>query len=141
MFYEILALIVSYFGVFAGFWLSKIAREEVIPGKKNLLLFQKAMFLIILIWFFFFTNLDIAFKVIAVVIFMILDFGFKMHYAIIGLAFGVEPSFVLASLNLLYGFPTGSLLFKEKISGILKKTIWYLIFAAIGLAIRNYFLP
>lgn len=139
MIIEILGLIISWLGVFVGFGLKKIAKEEIEPGKKNLSLLQAILFVLILIWFFYAVNVSILYKVVIAVILAVIIYLTKNNYAILGIMFGLNPDLVLSSLIFLYGFPTGSLM-KENYVKIAKKTLIYLVLGIIALLIRNYFL-
>lgn len=136
---EILALIVSYLGIFCGIGLKKIAKNEVIAGKKNLMLLQLILFAIIIVLFFYFVQLSILYKVIAALVLMLLIYLTKNNYAVLGVIFGFEPSLLMSIFILLYGFPTGSLM-KENYLQTLKKTWIYLLLGLVFLIIKTYVL-
>ncbi len=142
MFTEILALIVSYLGVFVGYGLSNIAKEEVKHGQDNLLKLQKLIGVLAAVWIFYsnfpFTNIIIP--LVSVLSLISLFYIPKYNYATLGLLFGVNPDFVTSGLLFIYGFPTGSLMFRDDYFKIIKKTWLYLLLGVIGLLIRNYFL-
>lgn len=138
MLIEIISLVVSYLGVFIGLGLSRIAKEEIVPGIKNLNILKKVIFGIALIWFFAFVDMNILYKLIAAALFVILDRYSRTDYPILGLIFGLQPSFVTAVIVFLYGFPTGSLMFKSNPKEVFIKTYIYLIFGAIGFALSKF---
>lgn len=134
---EILAFIISLLGLFAGLSLRKIAKEEIKPGAKYFKIIREVLFVAILLWFFFFSKIDRTTIVISVILFVILDFGFKNYYAVFGLAFGIAPGFVLSALIFVYGLPAGSLIKKK---AILKHSLSYLIFGVVGFLLRTFIL-
>ncbi len=137
---ELIVLLISYLGVFVGFGLSKIAKEEVVPGKKNLVIFSRVLFLIILFAAFYNSPLSLLYQRLIIIMTIAVLYYFKSYYGVLGILFSVNPNFIVSSLIFLYGFPEGSLMHKENISSITKKTIGFLIFGLIGLLLRNYVL-
>ncbi|MEK6886286.1 MAG: hypothetical protein AABW88_00475 [Nanoarchaeota archaeon] len=149
MIIEIIALLVSYSGVFIGKYLSNAAKEEVKDGKNYLLVFKKSLAFLILSYFFFLMEWPIkmfplenmfllfydlfTFFVILMVL-MFLDYD----YAIFGVLFGLNPAFLMAFLIFIYGFPTGSLM-KDNYFKILEKTWIYVLLGLIFLIIGNTF--
>ena len=138
MFTEILALLVSFSGVFIGRLLKDIAKEEVKEGKSNIALLQSIIFIITLVWFFYSVPGSIIYKAGLAVLFIIIIYLLKNNYAILGIMFGLLPNFGLSSLIFLYGFPTGSLMngsYKE----LSKKTAVYLVLAVVTYAVTLIF--
>ena len=140
MLIEIIALLISYLGVFVGFKLSEIAKEEIVPGKKNLVILLNGLYILALLWFFYSVPVTLLYKIILAVVLVVVYLLFKKNYSVLGLMFGLNPDFLMASLIFLYGFPAGSLMLKENYVSIIKKTIVYVVFGAIGLIVRNYFI-
>ena len=136
---EILALIVSYLGVFVGVGLKQIAKKEVETGKKNLILIQFILFVLTIILFFYLIKTNIWYKLSAAIVLMIIIYITKNNYAVLGAIFGLEPSFLISMLIFLYGFPTGSLT-KDNYIKTAKKTWIYLVLGVICLIIRKYLL-
>ncbi len=127
MWIEISALIISYFGVFTGAALGKIAKQEVIHGKKYLSILQHFLIFAVFFWFFtshttseLSTKILIAFALVAVYLIT------KNNYLVLGIVFGIKPDFVMGSLIFLYGFPAGSLMCGESFPDMIKKTVAYL---------------
>jgi hypothetical protein len=70
----LLILIVSFFGIIIGYFLSLIAPEELIPGKDYLLFYRKLIIsLLIGVFFTFFIN-DLLFKIITFFIAFVIKF-------------------------------------------------------------------
>lgn len=148
MIQAILALIVSYLGLSVGKYLSKAAKEEIETGKDNLLIFQKLLAFLILILFFFTAELPIKmfpfeklwiffFDLMALLILLAVVIFIEYDYAVFGVLFGLNPTFLMSILIFLYGFPAGSLM-KGNYVKIFKKTWIYLALGLIFLIIRNY---
>lgn len=140
MLVELFALLISYLGVFAGYALSRVAKKEVASGKKFLGFLQNILFLSVLIWFFSSINISILYRIVLAIVFVLLQIAFKNDYVVLGLVFGLQPTFITSILIFLYGFPKGSLLYKEKLSSIVKKTLIYIVVGIIGLLLRKYLL-
>jgi hypothetical protein len=139
MLIELISLIVSYLGVFAGYGLSKIAKEEVSAGERNLLILKRFILIAILIGFFFGTKISLI-AIIAFGIIILLGLYLRQDYAALGIVFGLHTDFVMSSLIFLYGFPKGSLLHKEIPLHIFYRTLSYIIFGFIVLLLRLYVL-
>ena len=145
MYTEVIALIVSYLGVFIGYGLSKIAKEEVKEGQDNLFYLQIMTSFLIVAWMFYniFPEKQPIVIIDAIITLLVLFFVFlipKYNYALLGIIFGLNPGFVLGSLIFLYGFPTGSLMYKDNYKKILMKTWPYLVLGLVALLVRNYLL-
>lgn len=144
---------VSYISLFIGFLLAIIAKEELKPGKKYLILLQKIILLSIFILLLIFINLNyiLVLLILAFIIIYVLKRYSKKAfnevpytYLILSIIFYISSKklnlFVIeSSLIFLYGLPTGTLLTKkskkETITDLLKNTsfiilaiILYLIF-------------
>lgn len=133
---ELISLIVSYLGIFIGKLLSKIAKEEIIPGKKNLEVFQTMLFTLILVLFFNLIKMNLTSKIIIAIVLVVIELIFRNQNALVGLLLGLEPTFLMSATVFLYGFPTGSLMHKDNYAKIFKKTVIFLIFGLIGLIIK-----
>lgn len=138
----IIASIVSYLGVFVGKCLSDIAKEEVKDGSYNLFYLQATISALIAGWMFYniFPEKEIIVIIDAIVGLAALFFIFlipKYNYAFLGMIFALYPGFITSSLIFLYGFPAGSLMYKDSYIKILKKTWLYFAFAAAGFLIRS----
>lgn len=136
---ELIALIIVYLGVFIGFKLSRIAREEIKPGKNYLITLQYILLFAALLWFFFSGSAaELKYKIVIAVVLVAVHLLLKNDYIVLGLVFGFKPDFLMSALVFLYGFPAGSLLYKENYFGVLKKTIVFVVFAVIGFLLKNY---
>lgn len=123
--YSLTALI-SYSGLFIGFILALIAKEELKAGKKYFIQLQKIILLLIFIFLIIFIKLNYTlFLLIFIIIIGLKKYGKKDFnelvyiYIILGIIFYLSSknSNLLAiesSLIFLYGLPTGSLLYKDK---------------------------
>ena len=149
MIIEVLALIVSYFGIFIGKYLSKAAKEEVEDGRKNLQILKISLSIVIFFLFLILAPFSLLSKIIlyALIISLVIVWRrFRMKtskpasdlYAF-GILFGLNPTFLMSVLIFIYGFPAGSLM-KENYFKILKKTWIYLLLGVAALIVRNYFL-
>ncbi len=70
MWTELIALLVSYFGVFMGFGLSKIAKPEVSAGKLNLTVLRYVLLIAVVFSFLIpITAEDFFYKIIFIIIF------------------------------------------------------------------------
>lgn len=136
MIIETISLIISYLGIFVGKLLSKIAKEEIIPGKKNLELFQTILFTLILVLFFNLVKMNMTAKIIIAAVLVAIELLFRNENALVGLMLGLEPTFLMCAAAFLYGFPTGSLMHRDNYVRIFRKTVIYLIFGLIGLLTR-----
>lgn len=120
-----LAAIMSYIGLFIGFFLAIIAKEEIKPGRKYFLFLQKIILLLIFIFLLLFIKLNYI-LILLILIFIIIyllktkkEFNELPYiYIILSVIFYLSSKklslFVIeSSLIFLYGLPTGSLLTKE----------------------------
>ncbi len=135
---EILAFIVVYLGFFVGYYLSRIAKEEVAVGRRNLIIFQKTISFVILVWFLANSTISLLFKLILTAIFIINEIAIRNDYLLPGIVFGIMPDYALSSLIFIYGLPTGSLLMKDKIKMIFRKTIWFVVFVVLVAIVHIY---
>jgi hypothetical protein len=140
MWIELFALILSYSGIFAGYFIGKAAKEEVAIGKKNLKILELVLRLIILIVFFVIVDFNIVIKISILVLIILVELILKNTYIWLGIIFGLNPVFLMSSLIFLHGFPKGSLMYKEKLLEVVKKTYLFLVFAIIGFLIKKYVL-
>jgi len=142
--YSLTALI-SYLGLFAGFILAIIAKEELKAGKKYFILSQKIILLLIFIFLLVF--IDLNYIIILLILAFILISLWKTYsekefnelpyiYAILAIIFYISSKtlnlFIIeSSLIFLYGLPIGTLLTKkdkkETIINILKNAIFILV--------------
>jgi len=134
---EVLSILIAYLGVFVGLGLSRIAKEEVLAGKKNLIVLEHTMRLLIIVLFF--LTLDVLWierLVIFIALFVIAMF-LKNNYYLFGLMLGMNPTFLMSSLVFIYGFPLGSLLHKKTAKSLFKKTALFILFGLIGLFVNS----
>lgn len=133
-----LAAIISYFGLFVGFILAIIAKEELKQGKKYFIFLQKIILLLIFIFLLIFIKLNyllVLLILIFILIYILKNYLKKQFnelsyiYIILSIIFYISSKelnlFVIeSSLIFLYGLPTGTLLIrkskKETIINILK---------------------
>jgi len=114
------AVIIS--GLVMGIILAKIAKEELEPGRKYILIFQKALLSAIMLVSVYFSEglMQIFFAGILVCLFMFGSFYNEIiaysAFVIIYVAFAAKTDMLLllSALMFVYGFPTGSLLFSRK---------------------------
>ena len=131
----IIGIIIIFAAVIAGMFLGLIAKEELKPGKKYILLLHYILLAIILVLsvYFFESNMLSIFFAAMVLYLFIFKFSFNdiIIYCVFGiiyfLSFNTNSIIPLASLMLLYGFPVGSLLVeanpKAKLPFLIKKII------------------
>lgn len=136
MLIEVLALVISYCGIFVGYGLSKVAPEEVKASIKNLISVQNILFFIALAWFFFIVEFSILGKVIVAIILIALETFLQRRYALLGIMFGLSPDFITSSIVFLYGLPAGSLLYKKTVTDILKENNLYVLFGVAALIVK-----
>ena len=110
----ILGIIIIFAGIFAGYFLGLIAKEELKPGKKYLILFKRillsAVFIIAIAY-----SANLAVSIIfGLILIYVLMFKSKFNDLIayasfIIIYFVISKDILLPSLMFLYGLPTGSL--------------------------------
>lgn len=136
--YALVALVVSI-GLILGRILAWIAKEEIKPGKKYLLILQKALFCAIAAVLMYANRTNVHYVWIGgLIIFAYLSFFKKINHliisAILGAGFYISSNtdqFLLTSaLIFLYGMPAGSLMKNKKELAL--KIALFLLFA-IGL--------
>lgn len=143
-----LTAVISYLGLFVGFILAIIAKEELKQGKKYFLFLQKVILLLIFIFLLLFIKLNyilILLILVFVLIYILKNYlkkGFNelpYIYIILSTIFYISSKkldlFVIeSSLIFLYGLPTGTLITKkdkeESIINILKN-VGFLIVAIV----------
>ena len=142
-----LVAIISYLGLFIGFFLALIAKEEIKPGKKYFILIKKIMLLLIFVFLIVNTKLNYQIILLFLVFAILQIYRTKKEfnelpytYIILAIIFYMASKnttlFVIeSSLIFIYGLPTGSLLTKkskkETIINIIKNITFVII--AIGL--------
>jgi hypothetical protein len=127
----ILVLLVSFLGLFVGNILGLFAKEELKPGKKWFELLEKIIFILILIVFtFYFVNVDkyfLVFILILTVYFRISKVSNSFVYLMLALMFYFTSNsnvfLIIASLIFLYGLPIGSLMTKGKELKVIKEIL------------------
>jgi len=119
--YALVALVVSI-GLILGKILAKIAKEEIKPGKKYLLILQKVLFCAIAAVLIYSSRTNVHYVWIGgLIIFAYLSFFKRINHliisAILGIGFYLSSStdhfLLISALIFLYGLAAGSL-FKEK---------------------------
>lgn len=131
-----LTAIISYIGLFVGFILAIIAKEEIKPGKKYFIFLQKLILLLIFIFLLVFIKLNYILVLLILVFIVIYLLKTKKEFnespyiyivlsVVFYLSLKILSLFVIeSSLIFIYGLPTGSLLTKkskkESITNILK---------------------
>lgn len=135
-----LAAIISYIGLFIGFFLAIIAKEEIKPGKKYFMILQKIILLLAFIFLLIYLNLNYI-LVLLILVFIVVYISktenkIPLIYIILSIIFYLSSKnsnllIIESSLIFLYGIPTGSLLTrkskKETIINILKNIPFILI--------------
>jgi hypothetical protein len=132
-----LTAVIAYLGLFMGFTLAIIAKEEVKPGKKNLILVKKMILLIIFIALLMYTEVNYII-VLLVVAFAIIQLQktekTPLVYTILAVIFYLASKnlnlfMIESSLIFLYGLPTGTLLTEKNktdtLINILKNIIFF----------------
>ena len=135
--YSLTALI-CYIGLFVGFFLAIIAKEELKAGKKYFLFLQKIILLLIFVFLLVFIKLNyiLVLLILGLIVVYVAKNYFKdkiddvfYFYIILSIIFYLSSKelnlFIIeSSLIFLYGLPTGSLLMrkskKETLINILK---------------------
>lgn len=119
----VLALILSFSGVFVGMFLGYIAKEELKPGKRYFIWIQNIILILAAIFVLYSFHLNI---ILFILIGLIITLGiiyFKpkaiLGYLFLAILFFLSMRntslFMLtSSFIFLYGFPTGSLIFAKK---------------------------
>lgn len=120
-----LATIIAYLGLFIGFLLAIIAKEEIKPGKKYFIFLQKIILLLIFISLLIFIDLNYL-LVLLISAFIVIylsktkkEFNKLPYiYILLSIIFYLSSKklnlFIIeSSLIFLYGLPTGSLLTKK----------------------------
>ncbi len=139
-----LALLVSLLGLLLGFVLAYLASEEVLVGRKKILIFKTVIHLVIILVIFYSLRgnllLAIPLLIVSLVLFLltisiqkttleIINYIlFTAAYVILQIVPQMQESnlsynLLLLSLIFIYGLPTGSLLWK-KIITTKKRKIW-----------------
>ena len=127
-----LAALIAYTGLFIGFMLAIMAKEEIKPGKKYFIILQRITLLLIFI-FLFILIFDFLLLLIITLVYILkkkINFNESPYvYIILAVIFYLSSKnlnlFIIeSSLIFLYGLPTGTLLTKkskkETIINILK---------------------
>lgn len=145
-----LAVVICFFGIYAGFFLGMLAKEELKAGRKYFIVFQKILLIIMVASAIFVVkNIFISLCLIGVLVYLI----FAKHrakdiavYVIFGVLIFLSSRYdnlflMQASLVFLYSLFTGSLLAADKkklrvIASIFMRYIW---FVAAALALFTVF--
>ena len=144
----LLAVVICFISIYAGFFLALIAKEELKAGNKYFLVFQKAILAVVVVsTIFVIDNVYVSFILLGVLVY----FMFIAHHVkdiFIYLLFGVllylnsqygNLFLMQSALVFLYGLPAGSLLTfkmirrkKSKIlTSIFMKYIWFVVVALV----------
>ncbi|MBW2993343.1 hypothetical protein KY317_02110 [Candidatus Woesearchaeota archaeon] len=128
-----LVVIICFIGIYAGFLLGMIAKEELKAGKKYFLLFQKILFAVVIIS----TMIAVNKIYLAIVLFFILAY-FMVYsrdvfiYLIFGILLFLNSRYgnlflMQSCLIFLYGLAAGSLLRhdKKKFMYVLSRYVWF----------------
>jgi hypothetical protein len=132
-----LASIVVFAGLIVGVFIRKFTKEEFEPGKKYFILTQRVLMLVIV--FFVMFLLDVQFIWIIAALFVVstamyqLNLKLPVYYVILGFIFFISSQaqnvfLVTAGLSFLFGFPSGTLIEKDKVVKIVLMSL--LFFAA-----------
>lgn len=124
-------------GLFSGLFLGWIAKEELKPGKKYLILFQHLVLVSIIIFMIYFKS-NIYFTIVSSLIILYILYNTKMKkqismkiYILLTLIFyesSLRDSFIIQSvLIFMYSLPSASLAFMNK-EGLWKITSKFLLF-------------
>ena len=142
-----LGLVIIFAGIITGMILAFIAKEELKPGKKYILLFQKVLLsLIFVISISYSGHIALSIVLSAVLVYLFIfkfPFNDKLTYCVFGFIYFMFANnfkliIPLSVMMFLYGFPTGSLIaetdedYKSVIKNITYRYIWIII---IGLAL------
>jgi len=138
-----LTAVISYLGLFVGFILALMAKEEMKDGRKYFLFLQKVILLLVFVFLLVFIDLNyiLVLLMLAFIVVYLLKRKNKLVYIyiLLGVIFHLSSKmlnlFVIeSSLIFLYGIPTGSLLMKkdkkETLIGILKN-VWFFLVAMV----------
>jgi len=115
-----LATLITFSGIFVGFILALVAKEELEPGKGYFILLQNLIFSLIIFFLLYFNDLSIWLAIIMALLTFIFLLKSKINplaiYLSLALIFNagfrnrLSVFILIASLILIYGIPTGSLL-------------------------------
>lgn len=139
-----MALVISFLGLFVGYILAYMAKEELKPGEKYLMLLKNLIFALIggLFAYFLLESILIGVLLFLVLVFISLKFKISTRaiYLLLGVLFFISTNnqnmFLIISLLIFaYGFPTGSLFVSKFIKQSKIKNakmlflnhIWYLV--------------
>lgn len=138
-----LAAIIAYLGLFVGFILAIIAKEELKAGKKYFLFLQRIILLLIFVFLLIFIKLSYILVLLVLVFIMVYLLKRKKEfnelpyiYLILSIIFYLSSKkldlfLIESSLIFLYGLPTGSLLTqkskKETMINILKNVLFIVV--------------
>jgi hypothetical protein len=132
-----LVSIVVFAGLFCGWIVGRIAKEELKPGRKYFLLLEKfifsAVFLVAII--FVVNNIWLSVVFFGALVYLLGSEGvFKeiIVYVLFGVVFylSIEKLFLLqAALMFVYGFPAGSL--EKSVKNIIIRHIWFIPIAVV----------
>ncbi len=144
----LLAVVICFISIYIGFFLALIAKEELKAGNKYLLVFQKALFAIVVVsTIFVIDNIYISLILLGILIYFMF-IGHQIRDIFIYLVFGVllylnsrygNLFLMQSALVFLYGLPAGSLLafnmIKSKKKRIAKhiftRYIWFVVVALV----------
>ena len=132
----ILAVIITFLGLFIGFMLALIAKEELRAGKPYFIFLQNLIFSLVIFFLLFFNDITIWLAILIATLTMIFlvktEINSIVIYMLLAVVFnaafrGLLKMFIVeAALIFIYGIPTGSLLsykLKNKKLKVIKEII------------------
>lgn len=141
------ASLISYLGLFIGFLLVKIAREEQKPLEKYFLILRKALLLLIFVFamLYYYSNLAyLSILILSFIFLLFIEYKAKsilrksmLAYFILGILFflsskNINLFTIVSSLILLHGLPTGSLLYDKRQKNLFEVFLRNVVFVIIA---------
>jgi len=111
--------ILGFLGVIVGYWLGRIAQEELSSGEKYITILKEVLFYgTLLVALFFLKNIYFSVAIFAfIIIYYLINLKYKEYVSyvlFIILYFLVIDNSVIPSLIFLYGLSVGSLLYEKR---------------------------
>ena len=108
--------IIAFVGVVAGYYLGKIAKEELKKGKKFLVIIRERLFFItILTSIFYMKNASYSLLVpVLAILYYKIPRKEVAYLLFIPLYFVLQPNSVITSLIFMFGLPAGALIYEKR---------------------------
>lgn len=135
---KFLIFALSFLGLLAGIIISLFTKEELKPGKKYFMLFEKIILLSISLVIIFYVEDFFTFFILG----LLAGFIFRRVYFYYGLALPLASGsflLILSSLVFIFGLPEGSLLYYKLKKKFVKEAIWSGVFFLAGILLSYFF--